>query len=521
MRSSTKKGDIFTQAGSAMSSPSRSKVHWVGLWHPDWEFPSTIQEGPLHIIFSLDYLHSATPDIRPALLIRPAEDAIWLGPLLLETRPSCLDCLRFWLGLHWWREYGRDKPTVAWEAVSRLLTSAVQHYSQYGDVPDLAGAMLRIELATGRAQTIEIAARADCHHCGPKASPPSMNALLNPITGIVENVRVAPNAFAGLSFANAVVACPIAKDGIGRWLAPLSASGKGASPEIARGMLLMEAIERHSSVFCGTERLVGAESVEARSALTGGTVHVSAADAYLGYASPSHALESADTNGCAAGQTMAEAIMHAALEVIERDAFAIWWRNRAPRPQLNPGNDEILSYYQRELAGSGRALRLIDLTTDLRIPVVAAYSFDRAGANIYLGAAADLDCWRAARRATEEMLQFWFWGRLQADPPDRASWLSGATLEAESWLDGTLGENWPQADETPDLLTSIARARFDVWQVDLTRPWLQTPVVRAVIPGLCHPRGPITDRLLEAPVRMGWLSERRNAADLNPYSFPI
>src|ERR1700719_125394 len=38
----------------------------------------------------------------------------------------------------------------------------------------------------------------------------------------------------------------------------------------------------------------------------------------------------ADSNGCAAGNTLAEAIVQGFLELVERDAYAIWWYNRPP-----------------------------------------------------------------------------------------------------------------------------------------------------------------------------------------------
>ena len=41
----------------------------------------------------------------------------------------------------------------------------------------------------------------------------------------------------------------------------------------------------------------------------------------------------ADFNGCAAGNTREEAIVQGFLELVERDAYAIWWYNRLQRPR--------------------------------------------------------------------------------------------------------------------------------------------------------------------------------------------
>ena len=44
----------------------------------------------------------------------------------------------------------------------------------------------------------------------------------------------------------------------------------------------------------------------------------------------------ADSNGCAAGNTLAEAIVQGFLELVERDSYAIWWYNRLQRTRSGP-----------------------------------------------------------------------------------------------------------------------------------------------------------------------------------------
>src|SRR5881227_1914656 len=53
---------------------------------------------------------------------------------------------------------------------------------------------------------------------------------------------------------------------------------------------------------------------------------------YFFYSGP--AAFHADSNGCAAGNTLEEAIVQGFLELVERDAYAIWWYNRLQRPAL-------------------------------------------------------------------------------------------------------------------------------------------------------------------------------------------
>src|SRR5262249_27343208 len=42
-----------------------------------------------------------------------------------------------------------------------------------------------------------------------------------------------------------------------------------------------------------------------------------------------------DANGCAAGNTVEEAILQGLMELVERDSVALWWYNRAPRPSID------------------------------------------------------------------------------------------------------------------------------------------------------------------------------------------
>ena len=54
---------------------------------------------------------------------------------------------------------------------------------------------------------------------------------------------------------------------------------------------------------------------------------------YFFYSGP--AAFQADSNGCAAGNTVEEAIVQGFLELVERDAYAIWWYNRSRRAEVD------------------------------------------------------------------------------------------------------------------------------------------------------------------------------------------
>src|SRR6266478_8061400 len=78
----------------------------------------------------------------------------------------------------------------------------------------------------------------------------------------------------------------------------------------------------------------------------------------------------ADSNGCAAGNTLEEAIVQGFLELVERDAYAIWWYNRVQRPEvdLSQFDDSYVRDLQTQLAETGRRVWVLDITSDLGVP---------------------------------------------------------------------------------------------------------------------------------------------------------
>ena len=95
---------------------------------------------------------------------------------------------------------------------------------------------------------------------------------------------------------------------------------------------------------------------------------------YTGGSAASHIH--ADSNGCAAGNTLEEAIVQGFLELVERDSYAIWWYNRLQRPEVDLGqfDDSYVRDLQIQLAETGRRLWVLDITSDLGIPSFVAVS---------------------------------------------------------------------------------------------------------------------------------------------------
>lgn len=247
------------------------------------------------------------------------------------------------------------------------------------------------------------------------------------------------------------------------------------------------------------------------------------------------------SNGNAAGNTLEEAILQGFLELVERDSVALWWYNRVHRPGVDLASfrEPYLAELERSLSEQGRELQVIDLTSDLDIPVFAAWSRLRSAAEeqIVLGFGAHLDARIALLRAVTEMNQML--GHLLQAPVDSAAsdvddhetlrWLKTATAENQSYLNpesgtafktaGDYRRNWSD-DILEDVLSCqkmVERQGLEMLVLDQTRPEVQLPVVKVIVPGLRHFWARFAPgRLYEAPVRLGWLNRELSEQELNP-----
>ena len=136
--------------------------------------------------------------------------------------------------------------------------------------------------------------------------------------------------------------------------------------------------------------------------------HVPTSLLYFFYSGP--AAFHADSNGCAAGNTLEEAIVQGFLELVERDAYAIWWYNRLRRPavDLSHFNDSYVRDLQSQLAETGRKLWVLDVTSDLGVPTYVAilHWMQNGQENIEFGSGAHFDPRIAMLRTLTELNQF-------------------------------------------------------------------------------------------------------------------
>lgn len=278
------------------------------------------------------------------------------------------------------------------------------------------------------------------------------------------------------------------------------------------------------------------EWVEVTDPGRGDPVLVAAAQTYVGYAEAGDpgAFAVADSNGCAAGATLDDAAISGFLELVERDATALWWYGRQLRPAVDlaeaEGAEEILKW----LAAHGRSCHLLDLTTDFEIPVRAAISTDSEGGRVAIGVEAHFDPHRAAIASITEMMQtlrsIEMRQAIPAAPGDPFRfWLEAASFRSMPHLLPAAGDKKVRVAKAPVSSSSLERCAalchdlgLRLLMVDLTRPGVGMPVVRVIVPGLrpLHARF-AAGRLFDVPPRLGWCDRPPTIAELNDVPMAI
>ncbi|WP_336320132.1 TOMM precursor leader peptide-binding protein [Streptomyces lavendofoliae] len=604
------------------------------------------QGGPaaLTLVLCDDYLDPRLAGVgarhraagRPWLLAKPCGAKTWVGPVFGGAADGpCWECLAHRLRghrasrtpvLHALGLAGTvPVPEASLATVRALgLHTAVLEAAKWAAGMRYEGqnAVRTLDTRTLRTRQHPVARRPQCATCGdpglvaarvrrpfvpvsrPKAEAEGSNDrahdartvlaryrhLADPVTGVVAEVKPAPDAPEGLN--RYVAGRNLAFTG-GRSLAGLrgglrgQSGGKGTTPLEAEVGALCEAVERYCGTRQGDEptvrdtlRGLGDAALHPNDcqlyderqfahrerwnavhspfqyvplrfdplaptdwtpvwSLTAGT-HRFLPTSMLYFDAHTDAVSGgpfADSNGNAAGSSPEDAVVQGFLELVERDAVALWWYNRTRHPEV-----DLDAFDEPWLAGTraayGRLRRemwVLDLTADFGIPVMAAVS-RRVGAadeHIALGFGAHFDPRLALRRAVTEMTQL-----LPPAPDtrnfhtldgDTRTWLLKATVRNQPYL-------IPDHAETPrvpgdytylrrgDLRDDIAAAEalvqargMELLVLDQTRPDVGLPVAKVVIPGMRHFWARFAPgRLFDVPVGLGRLTSPTKYADLNP-----
>jgi len=267
---------------------------------------------------------------------------------------------------------------------------------------------------------------------------------------------------------------------------------------------------------------------------------------YYGYPSSDKADCWADSNGCAAGNNIEEAILQGFMELVERDSVALWWYNCLKKPQvdLNSFDEPYFQSLQQYYQSLDREIWVLDLTSDLNIPVFAAISrkCDRDVEDIVLGYGAHFDPKIAIGRALTEANQL-LPNVLVAKPDGSTQYHPSADPLALEWWQTAKVSDRPylvpdrgvaakvERDyaqmATDDLLADlklcqeiVAKNGLEMLVLDQTRPDIGLRVAKVIVPGMRHMWKRLAPgRLYDIPVEMGWLPEPLTEDRLN--SFPM
>ncbi|MFZ3475576.1 TOMM precursor leader peptide-binding protein [Streptomyces sp. 4.24] len=408
--------------------------------------------------------------------------------------------------------------------------------------------------------------------------------LISPVTGIVTNVRQVPGLADGLHAYDSGHNLALR----GRSLAGVHevlrarSGGKGATATEARASALCEAAERYSAARQGDELVI-------RDSLTGlgdQALHPNAyqlfderqyadRERWNAVESPFHRVSEpfdptaatdwtpvwsltagvhrllptstlyfgagagagagvrgdhlwSDSNGNAAGGSLEDAVVQGVLELVERDAVALWWYNRLRLPglDLDAFDEPWLASTRSALERSGHRVWALDLTSDLGIPVVVVVSRHDAGpADAFVfGFGAHFDPRLALRRALTEMVQML---------PGREA--SGTPLPGQPQLFPDPGQSartpasWPYAGRREDLLEDVHHIRtlleshgMELLVLDQTRPDVEIPVVKTIVPGLRPFYARFAPgRLFDVPPSLGQRDGALAFGELNPVPLPL
>ena len=219
-----------------------------------------------------------------------------------------------------------------------------------------------------------------------------------------------------------------------------------------------------------------------------------------------------DSNGLASGNHFLEAVSHALCELIERDGTTLWFadtRDSDKATQLDPTSVDhaVCREVLDRLEKAGLIVGMYDATSDLGIPIYHALIVDRPGTpramGYFWGFGCHLDPGVALSRALTEAVQC----RLTEITGHREDVKPGAYQENRDEDElremgemvtavaptRQFGDRNSLACDTLEgdvefLLEALRRAGIEsAVVVDLTRPGMDVPVVRAMVPELEPP----------------------------------
>lgn len=514
----------------------------------------------------------------PALLVLAIKNFVAVSPLFEPGKSVCFSCLSYWLltsstilelsGL----PPGHREAHFAIEAIREAV-------SMQSEPPDhFRNTMLAFHVEQEKRSFHPVYPLRNCPLCCAMEVPEGWGLRIHcsSLTGIVRKMQITSSRAAGAYRAIGEWASPLPLAGARPLLKPQESHGRGRTRDEAEQGCIGEALERYSLIYRGDEplqrgRLYDVGGVDPREVLlysdsqyesreqwnrtaderyfvgekfdpdqeidwfpgfdlvNGNSKLLPAGCVLMWYAFRAGEREYArgDTIGCGSGHTLEDALAHALLEWIERDAMAIWWYNRIQRPAVNLESfamQELLDV-RDDLDRIGRNLFLLDCTTDFAIPTYVSVAPRKDGTELLFAGASHLSPRIAAWKAASEVGQLWF-SAVHVNAVDIAlkDWLA-ESLESQSYM-APAHEIEAPAEPLPlnsgetvaAIVDRLRECGLHAYAADLSRTDVLLKTARAVVPGLRHiwnRLGP--GRLYDVPVHLGWREEPLKEEQLNPH----
>jgi ribosomal protein S12 methylthiotransferase accessory factor len=234
------------------------------------------------------------------------------------------------------------------------------------------------------------------------------------------------------------------------------------------------------------------------------------------------------SNGSAAGTSWDAAALHGMLELIERDAASLWWRGGNRGASIPPQHEahimaEALLPRLRQNVTERRSW-LLDITTDIGVPCVAAVSCSANGFGFAFGLAARPTLTAAARSAILEMCQLELAlavveakrresGEAALNKRDRGHRQRATMIDADRCplLQAVPEHKQHLAIDSTDpgavlqlIVDRLGQFGIETFGLNLTRTQFAVPVARVIAPGLQpEPAEIITPRLADMIAQTG------------------
>jgi ribosomal protein S12 methylthiotransferase accessory factor YcaO len=233
-----------------------------------------------------------------------------------------------------------------------------------------------------------------------------------------------------------------------------------------------------------------------------------------------------DSNGIAAGNNPEEAILHALLEVIERDQLNISEYNRLPVRRIAPESiPDVCRPLLKDLKSKGFLVHLFAGSSDLPIPFMIAFlQHGKTASRCSVAYGSYPDPVIALERALTEAVQML--------PPSGShkAWLeSGAPEFFRSGSQAEIPFSSVKNLATNDIRETIRKCisilediGSEVFVVDLSHPDIPFPAVRVLAtrlqPRLNGDSLRFSDRFFEVPVKLGFWDHKKTVSEIKLWS---